>query len=65
MSRYSLKELLSAKPIGERVEVCGWIKSQRKSKSFNFLILNDGTTQFDLQVIVDAGLDRFDDIDAL
>ena len=65
MSRYSLKELLSAKPIGERVEVCGWIKSQRKSKSFNFLILNDGTTQFDLQVIVDAGLDRFDDIDKL
>ena len=27
----------------KEVEICGWVKSNRGSKKFGFLVINDGT----------------------
>lgn len=54
-SRIVIKDLFKAKPVGEEVVVKGWIRSIRKNKNFSFLVLNDGSCQGTLQVIVDEG----------
>jgi asparaginyl-tRNA synthetase len=40
----------------------GWVKSLRKSKAFSFLVLNDGTCQKDIQIVLDQGLVNYEDI---
>jgi asparaginyl-tRNA synthetase len=62
MSYKRVKELYAAKPIGEQVTVKGWVKSQRKAKAFSFLVINDGSTQTDLQVIIDESTPGYEDI---
>jgi aspartyl/asparaginyl-tRNA synthetase len=53
MSQYLLiKKVYETKPVDQVVTVKGWVKSLRQSKKFSFLVLNDGTTQKDLQIIV-------------
>lgn len=61
MKRWTIKELNSKKPIGETVVVKGWLRSQRKTKTFNFIVLNDGSTQSDLQIIADAELENYEE----
>ena len=41
----NIKELFRNREmyIGEEVVVGGWLKSKRDSKSFGFLVINDGT----------------------
>lgn len=41
------------------VEICGWVKSNRGSKNFGFLIINDGTFFNPVQVVYDKELDNF------
>ena len=41
------------------VEICGWVKSNRGSKNFGFLIINDGTFLNPVQVVYDKELDNF------
>lgn len=50
----SIKSLLSKAKPGQEVAVHGWVKSKRVSKKFAFIVVNDGSQQADLQVIVDA-----------
>jgi len=45
--------------------VCGWVKSKRVSKNFSFLVINDGSCQGDLQVIVDANTTAFAKLDQI
>lgn len=67
MRGIKLKERISA--IFERAEeglpvtVCGWVKSKRTSKKFSFIVLNDGSTQRDLQAVVDAGVSSAEQLD--
>lgn len=61
MRRWTIKELYLEKPVGEEVTVKGWLRSQRKTKAFNFIILNDGSSQKDLQIIADATLPNYED----
>lgn len=61
MKRWTIKELNEKKPIGEEVIIKGWVRSQRKTKSFNFIVLNDGSTQGDLQIIADASLGNYEE----
>ena len=63
MKRWTIKELYTQKPIDQEVVVKGWVRSQRKTKSFNFIILNDGSSQSDLQIIADASLENYEDFD--
>ena len=45
--------------IGSEVVVRGWVRTRRDSKTFSFLELNDGSSQGNLQVIVDGSLPNY------
>ncbi len=60
VSRQRIKDILGQAVDGKQVEVRGWVKSKRVSKNFAFVVINDGSTQHDLQVIVDSGTAAFD-----
>lgn len=54
--KLSLKKIFSQSEqfLGQEILVTGWIKSVRTSKNCNFVMINDGSAQADLQVVVDA-----------
>ncbi len=56
MKSYSIKELLEKQPVGEPVEVNGWVKTFRSNR---FIALNDGSTIHNLQCVVD--FENFDE----
>ncbi len=51
--------------IDSEVEVCGWIKTQRASKNFGFIELNDGSCYKTLQVVYDEKLSNFEEVQKL
>lgn len=62
MKRTTVKELFQTEPKEQDVLVKGWVRSLRKSKSFCFIVLNDGSAQKDIQIIADeklAGYEEF------
>ncbi len=61
MRRTTVRNLFDKKPIGEDILVKGWVKSLRKSKTFCFIVLNDGSAQKDLQIIADESLAGYED----
>lgn len=62
MSQYLLiKKVYETKPIDQTVIVKGWVKSLRQSKKFSFLVVNDGTTQKDLQIVMDANMPGYEE----
>jgi len=63
--RTMIREILKDKIIDCEATVKGWVRSVRKSKSFSFLVLNDGSCQGDLQIIVDDVVDNYEDISSL
>lgn len=50
------------KYFGQRVTVGGWIRSNRDSKTFGFMVVNDGTFFETLQVVYSDRLDNFADL---
>lgn len=46
----------------KEVTVCGWVKSNRNSKTFGFITLNDGTSFTPIQVVYDEKMDNFAEI---
>lgn len=62
MSQYLLiKKVYDLKPVDQTVIVKGWVKSLRQSKKFSFLVVNDGTTQKDLQIVMDANMPDYEE----
>jgi asparaginyl-tRNA synthetase len=49
------RDLLRRAP-GEAVTARGWVKTRRDSKNVHFIQLNDGSSQTDLQVVLDEGV---------
>ncbi|MCS6979919.1 MAG: asparagine--tRNA ligase [Flavobacteriales bacterium] len=49
-----IREILASGTPGETVEVQGWVRSRRDSKTVTFLMLNDGSNQVGLQVVADT-----------
>ena len=49
----------------KEVTIGGWLRSKRDSKTFGFLVVNDGTFFEPLQVVYSDGLDNFSDISKL
>ena len=47
---------------GKTVDLLGWIRSNRAQKEFGFIMLNDGTFFESVQVVYEANLDNFKDI---
>ena len=62
MERTLIRDILQNGRTGEPVTVCGWVRSRRESKDFAFLVLNDGSSQETLQLVVPAGASAFNEL---
>ena len=51
--------------LGRKVQVGGWVRSVRDSKSFGFLVLNDGTFFETLQIVYHDTMENFAEISKL
>jgi asparaginyl-tRNA synthetase len=61
-SEARIATLLSARPVGERVLVNGWVRTRRDSKAgFSFIELNDGSCLANLQILAETGLPNYKD----
>lgn len=67
MKRTLIKQLYreSENFINKDITVAGWIRTERTSKNFGFIELNDGSFFKNLQIVIDANLDNFDSISKL
>ncbi|HEU4607061.1 MAG TPA: asparagine--tRNA ligase, partial [Chitinophagaceae bacterium] len=54
--RIKIKELLSLEPENQELIVMGWVRSFRNNQ---FLAVNDGSTNTNLQVVIELG--KFDE----
>lgn len=59
-----VKELFMHKDkyIEKEITIGGWVRSIRDSKTFGFIVLNDGTCFDTLQIVYDNNLDNFDEV---
>ncbi len=64
MDLVSVRELFREKGkfVGKRIQVGGWVRSNRDSKSFGFITLNDGTFFEPLQVVYSDKLENFPEL---
>ena len=67
MELLSVKELFrnSKEYLGKEVTIGGWLRSKRDSKTFGFLVVNDGTYFEPIQVVYSDKLANFDEINKL
>jgi asparaginyl-tRNA synthetase len=60
-----VKEALASTAPRDAIFVQGWVRTRRDAKTFSFLEVNDGSCLKSLQVIVDAALPNYGDIQRL
>ncbi len=65
MSRTLIKTIFSENIVDTDATVKGWIRSVRNSKKFSFVVLNDGSSQDSLQIIVDEVLPNYAEVSSL
>ena len=67
MELISIKDLYRNREqyLNQEVTIGGWLRSKRDSKTFGFLVINDGTFFEPLQVVYSDGLENFADITKL
>ena len=67
MELVSIRELFknNKEYIGKEVNIGGWLRSKRDSKTFGFLVVNDGTFFEPIQVVYSDELDNFEAIGKL
>jgi asparaginyl-tRNA synthetase len=58
--RYLIKEIFEKNVITENANIKGWVKSVRTAKWGAFIVVNDGSGQKDIQVVVDKDLENFE-----
>ena len=46
----------------KEVTIGGWVRSNRNSKNFGFIVVNDGTFSEPIQVVYGNGLDNYDEV---
>ena len=46
----------------QKVTIGGWVRSNRNSKNFGFIVVNDGTFFEPIQVVYGNGLDNYDEV---
>lgn len=54
MRRALIKDILSEGNTGQKVNVCGWVRTKRESKGVAFIALSDGSSQETLQLVIPA-----------
>ncbi|MDE7313865.1 MAG: asparagine--tRNA ligase [Eubacterium sp.] len=64
MELTNIRELFRAQQqfADKEVTIGGWVRSNRKSKAFGFIMVNDGTFFEPVQVVYGDGLDNFEEI---
>lgn len=63
--RTLIKHVLARTESTDSIEVAGWIRTRRDSKSFSFIELNDGSCLGNIQIVADAGIPGYEDITRL
>ena len=53
MKRTKISEALKLETYGQVINVKGWVRSKRGSKSVSFIALNDGSTIHNIQIVVE------------
>ncbi len=61
----SVKAALASSAPQDEILVNGWVRTRRDAKTFSFIELNDGSCLKNLQVIADAGLPNYAEIQHL
>lgn len=56
MKRERISKLLREGKEGAFVTVCGWVRTKRESKDCAFIVINDGSCQDTLQIVVDGNM---------
>jgi asparaginyl-tRNA synthetase len=54
MKRTKIVDALALTCYGEQINVKGWVRTRRGSKTVNFIALNDGSTIKNIQIVVDV-----------
>ena len=64
MEKTTIKDLYrdTEKYIGQEVEISGWVRTVRDSKTFGFIELNDGSFLNNLQIVFTDKLSNFTDV---
>ncbi|MFT5349835.1 MAG: asparaginyl-tRNA synthetase [Planctomycetota bacterium] len=57
-----IKDYLNSTTSQDAITIQGWVRTRRDSKEFSFIELNDGSCLANIQIIVDAGLESYDQI---
>lgn len=55
-----ISQILKEKPVGNQIEIAGWVKTRRDAGSISFFEISDGSCLDNLQVIVGSALDNFE-----
>ena len=63
--RTLIHQVLQCEEPLDEVKVAGWVRTRRDSKTFSFLELNDGSCLQNIQIIADADLDSYGDVEKL
>ena len=58
--RSLIKHVLRREEPADDLQVAGWVRTRRDSKTFSFLELNDGTCLGNLQIVADAGIPGYE-----
>ena len=64
MEKVEIKQLFNTpeKYYEKEVEISGWVRTVRDSKTFGFLEINDGSFFKNIQIVFDSKLDNFEDV---
>ncbi|OUR95319.1 asparagine--tRNA ligase [Halobacteriovorax marinus] len=65
MERTLIKKIFKDELVDQEALIKGWVRSIRKSKKFSFMVVNDGTCQGSLQIIIDADLENYEEASTL
>ncbi|MBR2743305.1 MAG: asparagine--tRNA ligase [Clostridia bacterium] len=68
MAQIEIKDLFDSyeKLDGQKVTVCGWVRTTRASKNFGFIEINDGTSFSNIQIVFEDGVvDNFKELSKL
>ncbi len=63
--RSLIKNILQREEPMKEMEVAGWVRTRRDSKAFSFLELNDGSCLANVQIIADADLSSYAEVEKL
>ena len=59
MDYHRIKDVLESNPVGQKIEIRGWLRTRRDAKELSFLEINDGSCLANIQVIAGSDLANY------